>query len=141
MGSNSNLALKNQGKKISKETPAYKKNLRRKIVKKTFQNSSKIFIFLQVIEDTPASRKGKGGGGGRKRRDDGEIRSSDESGGEGGAPGTSGQKEGKKRSSKKAGGRIAKKCEILSTIGELLCMQNIFVKMSAFPRKCSTVFS
>jgi hypothetical protein len=65
---------------------------------------------LQVIEDTPASRKGKGGGGGRKRRDDGEIRSSDESGGEGGAPGTSGHKEGgKKRSSKKAGGRVGKK--------------------------------
>ncbi len=83
-----------------------------------------------MIEDTPASRKGKGGGGGRKRRDDGEIRSSDESGGEGGAPGPSGQKEGKKRSSKKAGGRIGKKtffylqfrekCEISSIIGELL---------------------
>ncbi len=84
-----------------------------------------------MIEDTPASRKGKGGGGGRKRRDDGEIRSSDESGGEGGAPGPSGQKEGKKRSSKKAGGRVgkktvfvlssfAKKCEISSIIGELL---------------------
>ncbi len=82
-----------------------------------------------MIEDTPASRKGKGGGGGRKRRDDGEIRSSDESGGEGGAPGTSGHKEGKKRSSKKAGGKVGmlfftlqfrKKCEISSTTGELL---------------------
>ncbi len=102
-----------------------------------------------MIEDTPASRKGKGGGGGRKRRDDGEIRSSDESGGEGGAPGTSGHKEGgKKRSSKKAGGiglernvfvllfSFANKCEISLTIGELFVDAKYFAKMSAFPRKC-----
>jgi hypothetical protein len=99
---------------------------------------------LQVIEDTPASRKGKGGGGGRKRRDDGEIRSSDESGGEGGAPGASGHKEGgKKRSSKKAGGRVGmtcfcftlqfrEKCEISLKIGELLWMRIILPKCQHF---------
>jgi hypothetical protein len=103
---------------------------------------------LQVIEDTPASRKGKGGGGGRKRRDDGEIRSSDESGGEGGAPGTSGHKEGKKRSSKKAGGRVGKKTFFyLSSFANkkrnlvnnwrTFVDAKYFAKMSAFSRKCS----
>ncbi len=101
-----------------------------------------------MIEDTPASRKGKGGGGGRKRRDDGEIRSSDESGGEGGAPGTSGHKEGgKKRSSKKAGGRVGKKTfftiQFLEKMRNLFNSWRIFVdakyfaEILAFSRKCS----
>jgi hypothetical protein len=114
-------------------------------LKKNSQKNFQKYLYLQVIEDTPASRKGKGGGGGRKRRDDGEIRSSDESGGEGGAPGTCGHKEGgKKRSSKKAGGRVGKKTFFYHPVSRK--MRNLvnswrtfvdakyFVKMSAFPR-------
>ena len=71
------------------------------------------FCLLQIISDTPSSRKGRGGGGGgRRKRDDGEVRTSDESGAEGpsreGEDGDRGRKRKRDKKKKDNSGKESK---------------------------------